>query len=141
MASDFRKKIICTTAVLHNICTLCIELKDFYFEGTDSRRGFPHIFVSLNKKMIPFDKIVCQRCQKTSNGGFVPKDKCLCFSTWLIDRAPLSLLEREPNICNDITSSDPLIRSEAYLCLLFGSVCHQTGNCLLNTRVKSILDS
>ena len=112
-------KIIYATAVLHNICTLCNDLEDFYFDGTDSGEGFPRSPISVYNKKYPLDKIVCPRCQKTSHGVFVPKDKCRCFSMQLVDRAPVSLLAREPNIRNDMKSPDPRTRREAYRRLLF----------------------
>ena len=118
-SNEHSTKIIYATAVLHNICTLCNDLEDFYFDGTDSGEGFPRSPISVYNKKYPLDKIVCPRCQKTSHGVFVPKDKCCCFSMQLVDRAPVSLLAREPNIRNDMKSSDPRTRREAYWRLLF----------------------
>ena len=66
-SNEHSMKIIYATAVLHNICTLCNDLEDFYFDGTDSGEGFPNSPISVYNKKYPLDKIVCQCCQKTSH--------------------------------------------------------------------------
>jgi hypothetical protein len=108
-----------STAVLHNICTLLGDLEQMYFDGSDSGQGFPRLPLAEYEKSYPLDKIVCPRCKKLSQGVFVPKDKCSCYSMSLIDQAPISLLAREPNIRNNMKSSDPHTRREAYRRLLF----------------------
>jgi hypothetical protein len=118
-SQEHSKKIIYATAVLHNICTLLGDLEQMYFDGSDSGQGFPRSPLAEYEKNYPLDKIVCPRFKKLSQGVFVPKDKCSCYSMSLIDRAPISLLTREPNIRNDMKSSDPHTRREAYRRLLF----------------------
>ena len=72
------------------------DLEDYYFDGTDGCQGFPRIPLAFYNKIYPLNKILCPRCKKTSNEVFVPKDNCPCFSIQLIERAPVSLSERQP---------------------------------------------
>ncbi len=119
-ANAHSKMIIFATAVLHNICTLCNDLEDFYFDGTDgSSFGFPASPLSLYNHKYPLEKVVCPRCKKKSNGVMTSIDRCDCFRMPLIERAPAALLARQPNIRNDLKSSDPIVRREAYRRLLF----------------------
>jgi hypothetical protein len=133
---EHTKTIIVATAILHNMCQLCNDLDNSYFDGTDgsipghTTFGFPVSPLASYEATFPLSKIIFPRCKQMSNGvmtskfrnGEVQGHGCDCFSQSLISRASIAFLHRDPTVQRDLTSDDPILRREAYCKLLFHSM-------------------
>ena len=91
---EHTKTIIFATAILHNMCQLCNDLDNSYFDGTDGSIpghktfGFPVTPLAAYEAAFPLSKIICPRCKQMSNGvmtstfrnGEMQGHGCDCFS-------------------------------------------------------------
>jgi hypothetical protein len=117
------KRIIFATAVLHNMCTICNDLDPSYFDGSDgSAAGFPASPLSVYDESYPIDRIVCPRCKKRSNGAMPSvhgQTGCGCFTENTMDRLDPMYLIQNPDVLQNMTSPDPVVRKQAYCDVLF----------------------
>jgi hypothetical protein len=118
--NDHTQRLIFASAVLHNMCTLCNDIDDSYFDGSDGKAfGFPEAPLSAYEESFPIDRILCPRCKKKSNGAVTSSVRCNCNVSPLVNSASANFLSRRPNLQRDLISPDPHTRREAYCALHF----------------------